>query len=260
MKIKEARKIAQEARIERGDESWYSRHFVRWFSIYISVAFASLGIRANLVTVLMGMAGLCGSFFMIPRNPYYNVLGAILWQLWSTLDCVDGEVARLQGSSSLVGVFIDDLTHIIVNPTFGLALGLHVTLNDWSILNGLATLLLYSACHWRAGIQRITKTTLLVKTGIDVTHSVSFRFDKKSIVSWFRFMTVQSFQEIGQMFIFPAVIILNYWVKKNIVTWFLYLYTGLFLGYLAARAIRDGYIVHQEDMRTEESDRREKRL
>jgi phosphatidylglycerophosphate synthase len=178
---------------------------------------------------------------------WLTIAGALFWQLRFLFDCVDGEVARLQHQESLLGIFLDDLNHILANPTFALALGLHVCMKQWSVLNILVTLVLCSACHWKRGIPRIMTKTLAVKDGI-VIHG-TYRFNKKSILSWLRAIIVECFKEVGQIFIVPVVITLNYAIEADITRWFLYLYTILFLGYIAVLTLRDGYIVQQEDRR-----------
>jgi hypothetical protein len=245
--IRRARQVAQEPKINQKDESWYGKYFVRHFSIYITYVFVKLKIPANLVTILMGLAGLSGTLCLISLNLFYNILGAVLWQFWFIFDCVDGEVARLRNQSSMLGIYLDDLTHIVVNPTFGLALGLHVCLEELTVFNIIVTFILCSACHWKRGIPRIISRTMVVKSGKGILERWTYRFDKKSAICWLRFIALLSFTEVGQIFIVPAVIILNHVVKHDITRWFLYLYTALFLGYLATLLLRDGSIVYQED-------------
>lgn len=249
-KIEQARQIAQKTETTERGHSWYGEYFVNHFSIYLSYFFWKAGISANAVTITMGTAGLIGSVCMVFDRLWLTITGAILWQLWFVLDCVDGEVARLHHKESLFGVYLDDLTHIVVNPTFGLALGLRVCLKEWSIFNTLATFILYSGCHWKRGIPRIIFRTMVVKSGPTILERWTYRFNKKSVVSWLRFIAVESCGEVGQMLLISGIIIASYAVKYDIARWFLYSYTILFLGYLAGLTLRDGYIVRQEDKRS----------
>ncbi|UCG46734.1 MAG: CDP-alcohol phosphatidyltransferase family protein [Phycisphaerales bacterium] len=243
-KIKEAKESAQQTRIEQGGLSWYSTHFVRGFSIYISYAFVKLGISANSVTVMSGAAGLCGSLCMIPRNLYCNLAGAVLWQLWYILDNVDGEVARLRNRCSLLGVYLDEITHIIVNSTFVLALGLHVWFAERSTLNLFAAIAIYSAWHWKREIQRLMKATLVVKGGLEKNTFVIRRGRWATLLS----RVMLSFRgEVESTLFVTAIIIISHAAGVAFARWSLYVYTALLLAYVGAVTLRDAMRVHKKE-------------
>ena len=58
---------------------------------------------------------------------------------------------------------------------------------------------------------------------------------------------VQSFKEIGQIFIVPTVILADHIVKSNTARYFLYAYVILYLAYLVMLIVRDGLGVKRMD-------------
>ena|GEM_PF-2457631 len=242
-KIKDARETAQKTRVAAGAISWYARHFVHSFSIYISYTLAKLGVSANLVTVISGLAGLCGSLCMIPRNLYCNLAGAVLWQLWYILDCVDGEVARLSDKCSLLGVYLDEITHIIVNSTFVLALGLHVWFAEPSTLNLLAAIVIYSAWHWKREIQRLMKATLVVKGGLE---KGTFKIRRGRLATLASCIIFSFTGEVESTFFVAAIIIISHAAGVTFARWSLYVYATLLLAYVGAVVLRDAARIHKK--------------
>lgn len=233
--IRTAREIGQSSRIARSDECWYSKYFVRYFSIYISYALANLRIPANVVTVLTGVVGLCGSTCMIFHSLWWNVAGAILWQIWFILDCVDGEVARLQNRASVLGIYLDRVSHIVANSTFVLALGLHVYFLKPSILNLIVSIALYSAWHWKREIPHLVNTTLVVEAGF---RKGEFVIKRKKSVALVRHILGSFFGEVEVMLIVTALIMLSHKLGVGFAKWGLYVYTVLVLAYVGMTILR----------------------
>lgn len=245
-KICEARKIAQKPRLLLAG-SWYSKYVMRRFSIYFSYFFWKVGVSANALTVASGVAGLLGSLCIALDNPRLTLLGAVLWQIWFLLDDVDGEVARLRSQPSLLGAYLDELTHILVNPTFCLALGIHVCLKSLSAINILATIILYVSFTATRQIKRVAGD---ITRGRDVEQPPqvsAMPFQVKSPRFWLRFSVAQCFTEIGQMYLIPAVILLDVVIARDITSAFLYLYALLFVAYMFAFVIRGGCTVRKAD-------------
>lgn len=240
-KIKDAREIAQKPRVVKGTEDWYGKYFTYHFSIYISYTLAKLRIPANVVTIMSGVAGFCGSACMVPHNFWLNLAGAFLWQLWYTLDCADGEVARLLNKTSMLGVYLDRLTHIIVNPTFVLAFGLHVYFVEPSTINLIATIAIYSGWHWKRQIITLTSMIRPVKAGFNKGGFATEGKKRKKVSTLFviRHMLLPSSEEVDVTFFVSAVIIISHGVGVNFAEWSLYIYTVLLLGYIS-RAILQG--------------------
>lgn len=134
MKIREMREVGQ--RPQRANDGFYTRHVVRFFSIYVTRVFMAAGLSANAVTGLMAAVGACGVLLLGAAGPAHRLAGAVVMQLWFLLDCCDGEVARLRGSSSLTGLYIDYLSHYVIHPCmiFFVGAGLYRASSDGSIL------------------------------------------------------------------------------------------------------------------------------
>lgn len=245
--IREAREIGQFPRVNKSDEHWYSKYFVRYFSIYISYAFFKLGISANFVTILMGVAGLAGSLCIVFSNLWLTLAGAFLWQLWFVLDCVDGEVARLNNKLSQVGVFYDKLTHIIVNSTFVLAMGLHVYFAEPSNIAIIFAITVYSAWHWRREIAHMPLKA--VSDADQVKEEVLVREKRKLSLLFFVKPAILFFfsSAIGPIFFIPATIIMSYWFGFVLVKWVLYVYTILLLAYVGIVILRYVNIIKKNE-------------
>lgn len=70
-------------------------------------------ITPNQLTYLMVVAGvLAGAALLVPGLTG-ALLGALLIQLYLLLDCVDGEVARWRGQTSITGVYLDRVGHYL---------------------------------------------------------------------------------------------------------------------------------------------------
>jgi phosphatidylglycerophosphate synthase len=240
-KIKEARQIAQTPRIIAG-EDWYSQLFTRSFTIYLSYPLWKLKISANSITVLMGIVCLLGSICIVFDNIWLVLLGTLLWHLWYILDCVDGEVARLSKKTSLLGVYIDRLTHIFVNPTMPLAFGLNIFNRERTISNAVCAVLVYSAFIWRFEILKMREK--------GDQENISFKkvqYNKKSVLGTLRLIISLFFTPSGQMIVLPIVLIVGYFINSNFSTHSLHIYTILFLSYIVFLTIRELIAVHELD-------------
>ena len=79
-------------------------------------------VAPNTITLLMIISGLIGAvLFSIPLL-LCKIVGFMLFHLWFTLDCSDGEVARYTKKLSLFGREFDYMAHIINHPFFNLSL------------------------------------------------------------------------------------------------------------------------------------------
>jgi phosphatidylglycerophosphate synthase len=241
-KIWNARQIAQVPRMLQG-EDWYSYFFTRYFTIYISVPIYELGVSANAVTVWMGIVCLIGSICIVFDSVWFVLLGGLLWQLWYILDCVDGEVARLSGKTSKLGSYIDLLTHIYVNPTIPLAFGLHMFFREQTTANAICAFLLYSIHIWKTSILKARGN--FVREKID---SKPVQNDTLMPLGWFRFLIFLAFNIIGQMFIFPIVLIFGYLIDNRLSGLFLYIYTTFYLIYIIFVTSREIILVHKIDL------------
>ena len=101
-----------------------------------------LGIPANAVTVAGGLcwiaalplAPLAGVFVRAgrPAGPWLWLACAVLWNAGYWLDVVDGSVARMTGTSSRAGFFLDYVFHLLSKPAllFSAAMGAAICAPD----------------------------------------------------------------------------------------------------------------------------------
>ncbi len=119
--IQELRKICQFPRREY--DTWHGKHVCRKFSIYITRIALSLGISANIVTLIFFMIGILACFFLMLGTILGFLMGALTLQFWYLIDHVDGEVARYRKQVTVTGVYFDKMAHYLVNATIFFSLG-----------------------------------------------------------------------------------------------------------------------------------------
>lgn len=118
--IADMREVCQQRRLNAKGKSvwvghWFNVLVVRWFSIYLTWACVKLGMSANQVTVLMILSGLAGFALLVPHMLWINIVGVCLLLMAEVLDCVDGEVARWRKESSVKGLYLDLIYHVVCN-------------------------------------------------------------------------------------------------------------------------------------------------
>lgn len=133
MTISEMRKRLQNPHIEAFYSDW-TEFLQRVFSIYITLALSKTPLSANHVTILncfliIPIAWLLGLY---EAGPLF--LAAFLVFLHMTIDCVDGELARLRSEGSVTGLFLDRLNTAIVYPGCFAAIGYGVWRTDGRVL------------------------------------------------------------------------------------------------------------------------------
>lgn len=112
-------------RAARSNDGFFSTLAVRPVSSKISDRAAKERVSPNLVTSLSLALGISAAVLFAVGGPKANLFGVLLMYLSLVFDCVDGEVARLTGSSSRFGAWFDGFTdrikeHLLI---VGLALG-----------------------------------------------------------------------------------------------------------------------------------------
>ena len=115
---------------------WYARFFVWKISSPITYLLVRTPISANQITVIQEIIGIIGAIMLAVPSIKIMLLGIILIQFGYILDCVDGEVARYKGQSSVRGVFLDLIGHQIVIPfyIFFTSLGVFVRTGQLDVL------------------------------------------------------------------------------------------------------------------------------
>jgi len=89
-------------------DSWWTILFVDPVAIRLCVLIANrTSITPDQLTVSAFLLGLVASWFFWQATNESLVIGAIIYHISFTLDCVDGKLARLKGTGSLFGSWLD---------------------------------------------------------------------------------------------------------------------------------------------------------
>jgi len=95
-------------------DTWYARIVCRKFSAYFTWLFLHTPIIPNQLTSLMILMGIIGGIFLGMDGYLNGLIGALFFQLFLILDCVDGEVARAKKIFSAKGKFLDYIANDII--------------------------------------------------------------------------------------------------------------------------------------------------
>ncbi|MBC8072698.1 MAG: CDP-alcohol phosphatidyltransferase family protein [Deltaproteobacteria bacterium] len=90
-----------------------ARHINRRFSLAATRLLMNTPVRPNHVTafsLLVSVAAAVTAAWATAASPWWLAVGAVLWQLASMLDGIDGELARLKFQGSKLGEWFDTLT------------------------------------------------------------------------------------------------------------------------------------------------------
>ena len=121
--IKQLRSRCQCLDLDREKGNYYALLFPLRVSIYITRFLLPFGISANQASVICILLGYLGCIFFAFGDPWYNLAGVIFLHLHFIFDCIDGEIARYRGTSSLTGVYFDTVIHLITQPFIYLGIG-----------------------------------------------------------------------------------------------------------------------------------------
>jgi phosphatidylglycerophosphate synthase len=140
--VSEARRRGQTSAHLDADPT-YAKLFVRRVSPLVSwavVRFTSLS--ADAVTTLAIVSGVGGALLLLPGTPAGNLAAVALLQLAYLFDVADGEVARIRGTASLRGTYLDLIGHVLQNRVlYGVVGFLLIRASDsawWAVLIALA--------------------------------------------------------------------------------------------------------------------------
>ncbi|MFE6775540.1 CDP-alcohol phosphatidyltransferase family protein [Streptomyces sp. NPDC057702] len=97
----------------RSGEHWAGRLYMREISLRCDPYLVNTRITPNQLTYLMVVAGILAGAALLVPGLTGALLGAVLIQLYLLLDCVDGEVARWRGQTSITGVYLDRVGHYL---------------------------------------------------------------------------------------------------------------------------------------------------
>lgn len=151
---------------------------LREISTPFTYLFVKLGISPNVITLSSIILVLIG-FYFLSIGDYLNfIVGLLFFVLFKIFDNCDGEVARIQKSRSIEGVFYDRISHYAFALTFGLGFsigGYHLTGQEFSLFLGiLLTFVLVMENAMRDSVQ------LFLMIGIRTWKKFDFTKDMKA--------------------------------------------------------------------------------
>lgn len=99
---------------------------MRRLSFYPTWACLKLAISANQSTLVSIIFGILGCIFLAFGGHSNIFIGAILVNIWTLFDCVDGNLARLTKPNTKYGFFIDSLTGLLMSALLFISIGIGV--------------------------------------------------------------------------------------------------------------------------------------
>lgn len=101
-----------------------NRFFNRLFSAFIIKLVYKTNLSPNFFTFLSFFIGITSCYFFYTGTESNILMGAIVLQISSIIDCVDGDLARLKNISSRKGFFLDLVSDRIVDSFVFMSIGL----------------------------------------------------------------------------------------------------------------------------------------
>ncbi|MET7640051.1 CDP-alcohol phosphatidyltransferase family protein [Streptomyces sp. NPDC005438] len=108
----------------RSGEHWAGRLYMREISLRCDPYLVNTRITPNQLTYLMVVAGIAAGAVLLVPGLVGALVAALLIQLYLLLDCVDGEVARWRGQTSITGVYLDRVGHYLAEAALLVGFGL----------------------------------------------------------------------------------------------------------------------------------------
>ena len=93
-------------------------------SFYVAYVFQRLGFTANGVSYLSIIVAFVAFVFFLLGNRGFVIVGAILVHMWMLLDCVDGNLARVNEIKNPYGEFVDSMSGYTLLAFVFLGLGM----------------------------------------------------------------------------------------------------------------------------------------
>lgn len=116
----------------RNEEHWAGRLYGRSISPFLTWITARIGLAPNHLTYLMVLCGVgAGVAFSMGNGLISAIVGVLLIQLYLILDCSDGELARVTGKTSVIGVYLDRLGHYFSEVSVLIGLGFRAQKSFW---------------------------------------------------------------------------------------------------------------------------------
>ena len=103
-------------------------YFMRPITLRITSLIARLPILPNHVTIFCMLLGIAGAALIAAANAAWQMqLGLLLYFVGATLDCVDGELARVKYKGSYLGAWLDTLADDLSTSLLVAAMGVYLT-------------------------------------------------------------------------------------------------------------------------------------
>jgi phosphatidylglycerophosphate synthase len=143
--IAELRSVAQPdaTMMRRNGEHWAGRLYMRRVSAHVTRALVGTGVAPNTLTGLMILCGIAAGGAVVIPTVAGPLVAAALIQAYLLLDCVDGEVARWTGRTSVTGVYLDRVGHYVAEAAFLTGVGFRAAdrgTGGWALLGLVAAL------------------------------------------------------------------------------------------------------------------------
>jgi hypothetical protein len=222
--IKEMRAVCQQRRPNAKGQMvwaghWFNRLVNRHFSIYFTWLFVKLNVNANQVSLLMILAGLAGAALCIPHLLWLNIIGAFLLMFAEVLDCVDGEVARWTKKSSLKGLYLDLVNHVLCNAPASAICALHLYVLTRQDKYLILAFLGYAMAQIKLGLAKVYQCVAMQMSESDSTNrdrtqpfasSLQQSTLKSKLFEAVKWLIHKSFDEILIRFVLITAIFLGY--------------------------------------------------
>lgn len=158
---------------KRKDTSFWARILSRPLSFPMTYVLINMGLSANCVSVIsiFVAVGACG---LIMAGKQLAWTGVVLFLLWDVFDCIDGNIARVKKTASLLGEYMDAISGYTAPAFIYLSIGVAaynepgvITLGVWIIVIGAAASLsdLLSRIIYQKFL--VTELKLKIKNGYE---------------------------------------------------------------------------------------------
>lgn len=96
------------------------------FSPYVSIVCMKYNLKPNTITLMMFFTGIIGGFVLMMPNVWCKLFSSVVYLLWFTFDCSDGEVARFTQTFSKGGKYLDWCSHLTTHALFVVGMWLSI--------------------------------------------------------------------------------------------------------------------------------------
>jgi hypothetical protein len=142
-------------------ENWLDKHFYRPIAFKMALWLKPTSITPNAVTIFSIFVGVGACLLFYPSNNLlFNLIGFALLVFANTLDCVDGQLARMTGKGTQIGRILDGMTGDIWFFTFYTVMSIRFieSHHGWGYWFFLVTVLSALSHLYQAGMVDYYKT------------------------------------------------------------------------------------------------------